>query len=355
MAGFGVPVIQLYTSDPSITGANPTGYILTDHNRSPLQISYETIEEAARMADGTMRKFVTANKKNISLGWEQLPAAAGYNFTVDANLSGAWLKSFYEENVFNPIWIKLTYAEEAWQFAGNNTASTRFDSTNSSFNRSRDNIENSKTFSIAQVDFTAFADGISTVTVTTGIPHDMTLNNSPEIYVTGVDQVFNGTWIADSYASNATASYVIGDFGNASATFNINSYVCQKGVATFNIDNNDFLQVGASIVISNAKSISGNSINAIWCVTEIPTSTKISFTASASDNTIGGAGTVATGTILYTPAGFSKDLSNSLSAAVGTSVASDIIKVYMTEFTYDIVKRLTTTDLVNMTIKFTEI
>jgi len=108
---------------PSIIQITPTSasgwYTLTDHNRSPLDISYEVIEKSSRMADGTMRKFVVAKKKKFSLSWSDVPAATGkdrgalgYYFAVDGNYAMGWLKNFYEQYNFQPISIKLYYGQE---------------------------------------------------------------------------------------------------------------------------------------------------------------------------------------------------------------------------------------------------
>jgi hypothetical protein len=43
-----------------------TWYKLTDHNREPIGFSTELIETQSRMANGKMRKYVVAQKNNIS-------------------------------------------------------------------------------------------------------------------------------------------------------------------------------------------------------------------------------------------------------------------------------------------------
>lgn len=92
---------------------NSTWYNLTDHNRDPIQINYELIESTARMANGTLRKYVVAKKFKITASWKSIP-------TVDSELvdSGksskgpAWIKAFYEGNAFAPVYIRLIYAKE---------------------------------------------------------------------------------------------------------------------------------------------------------------------------------------------------------------------------------------------------
>jgi hypothetical protein len=97
---------------------NVTWYKLTDHNRQPIDISYNLIESTDRMADGTLRKFIIAKKFVISADWVDLP-------TLDSNLvdysasegvygakGGAWIKAFYEANAFQPVYVKLIFAQD---------------------------------------------------------------------------------------------------------------------------------------------------------------------------------------------------------------------------------------------------
>lgn len=55
----------------SINGT--TWYRLTDHNRGEIDITPLLIEKEARMANGTLRKFVVAKKDVISVSWDFLP------------------------------------------------------------------------------------------------------------------------------------------------------------------------------------------------------------------------------------------------------------------------------------------
>ena len=48
--------------------------ILSDHNRAPIDISTERIEQRQRMANGTMRSYHIADKLQISTSWEMLPS-----------------------------------------------------------------------------------------------------------------------------------------------------------------------------------------------------------------------------------------------------------------------------------------
>lgn len=81
---------------------------ITDHNRAEIDISTERIEKSKRMANGTMRKYVVADKRTFSFSWNNLPGSSTY--TVD----GAWglveMKSFYAatKGAFN---MTVTYAD----------------------------------------------------------------------------------------------------------------------------------------------------------------------------------------------------------------------------------------------------
>ena len=50
-------------------------YELTDHNRSEISITPILIEKEARMANGTLRKFVVSKKDIISTSWSFLPSS----------------------------------------------------------------------------------------------------------------------------------------------------------------------------------------------------------------------------------------------------------------------------------------
>jgi len=88
-------------------------YKLSDHNRQPIDMSYEIIEKSDRMANGSMRKYVVAKKLKITTSWDNLPSLNAH--LVDNNTSGkgaAWMKAFYEANVFNPVLVKVIFSEE---------------------------------------------------------------------------------------------------------------------------------------------------------------------------------------------------------------------------------------------------
>lgn len=83
---------------------------LSDHNRSPISINMEKIENKDRMANGTLRKFVVATKKTIKVSWENLPRQDAV--TVDGKWGASSLKSFYNTNGNTAFWVTINYGDE---------------------------------------------------------------------------------------------------------------------------------------------------------------------------------------------------------------------------------------------------
>ena len=116
--------IAVSTDYNSSTGIG-TWYPLTDHNRDPIQYSPQRIEQVQRMANGTMRKMVIANKSIYDVTWKNVPTAtqtissqSGFNIpsykpTVDGNYGAGFIKAFHDTYVFQPVWIKLTFATDS--------------------------------------------------------------------------------------------------------------------------------------------------------------------------------------------------------------------------------------------------
>jgi hypothetical protein len=83
---------------------------LTDHNRAEISANPEIVEKSARMANGTMRKYVIAKKMVISTSWDYVPSKT--DCTVDNGFSSEWLDAFYDANIFLPIKVKIVSAQE---------------------------------------------------------------------------------------------------------------------------------------------------------------------------------------------------------------------------------------------------
>lgn len=82
---------------------------VTEHNRQPLEVSTNRIEQVTRMANGTLRKFFIADKKLFSISWNMVPGKREY--TADGYWGAEDLIKFYEgldgQSTFN---IRINYA-----------------------------------------------------------------------------------------------------------------------------------------------------------------------------------------------------------------------------------------------------
>lgn len=72
------------------------GNAITDHNRAAMSIDVERIENKQRMANGQMRKYVTADKRTFQTSWTMLPKLTAQ--TVDGFWGGEAIESFYNTN-----------------------------------------------------------------------------------------------------------------------------------------------------------------------------------------------------------------------------------------------------------------
>lgn len=78
---------------------------ISDHNRSALGVNVERIENPKRMANGTLRKYVIADKRSFTVSWEDLPHKKDY--TVDGFWGGREIEGFYNNNA-GQFTLKLT-------------------------------------------------------------------------------------------------------------------------------------------------------------------------------------------------------------------------------------------------------
>ncbi len=67
---------------------------VSDHGRSPLEVSPEKIERKDRMVRGTMRKYHVATKRTWSTSWDMLPTLSAE--VVDGGMTGPEMKDFYD-------------------------------------------------------------------------------------------------------------------------------------------------------------------------------------------------------------------------------------------------------------------
>lgn len=90
--------------------ANGVWNTVTEHNRQPLEVNVERIEDVKRMANGTLRKYYIADKRVLSTSWEMVPS--GTKYLVDgANWGGELIKEFYFNAGKNAFQIKVRRAE----------------------------------------------------------------------------------------------------------------------------------------------------------------------------------------------------------------------------------------------------
>ena len=79
---------------------------VTEHNRGPLTLDNNRIEQSTRMADGTLRKYFIADKLNISVSWDMIPSFR--NETVDGGWGAEDIKAFYESSAGRaPFRVKI--------------------------------------------------------------------------------------------------------------------------------------------------------------------------------------------------------------------------------------------------------
>ena len=97
--------------------------ILSDHNREPMNITPERIEQRERTINGRMRSYHVADKLKFDLSWNNLPsrsfsinpnfnssgnATAGTDHTVDGGAGGVDLLAWYEAHT-GPFYMFLAY------------------------------------------------------------------------------------------------------------------------------------------------------------------------------------------------------------------------------------------------------
>lgn len=81
------------------------GNKITDHNRSELSVDIERIENVKRMANGTLRKYVVADKRKFSVSWDNLPHVK--EWTVDGYWGGREMEAFYNTHAGDFV-LKVT-------------------------------------------------------------------------------------------------------------------------------------------------------------------------------------------------------------------------------------------------------
>ncbi|AXH67256.1 hypothetical protein SEA_WOFFORD_61 [Streptomyces phage Wofford] len=81
---------------------------VTDHNRGELSVDVERIEKKQRMADGTMRKYIVADKRTFDVQWQNLPHTASH--TVDGHWGANEIINFYNSTP-GAFTLELSYGD----------------------------------------------------------------------------------------------------------------------------------------------------------------------------------------------------------------------------------------------------
>lgn len=74
-----------------VEGANT--YTLSDHNRAPVSMTPQRIEQSRRTANGTRRRYFIADKRTFSVDWTDLPHDSTQ--TVDGGIGAQELSDLY--------------------------------------------------------------------------------------------------------------------------------------------------------------------------------------------------------------------------------------------------------------------
>lgn len=101
--------------------------ILSDHNREPIDFTFERIGTRERMINGRMRSHHVADKRSITVSWTMLPSRAfpaladfdattgevaealrGLEYTVDGGAGGVELRDWYKQHP-GSFWVFLSY------------------------------------------------------------------------------------------------------------------------------------------------------------------------------------------------------------------------------------------------------
>lgn len=82
---------------------------LSDHNRSPINMDFEKIENRERMANGTLRTYVVSNKRKLKASWENLPRQDA--LTADGFWGANSIRNFYVSNGDGPFWVTINYGD----------------------------------------------------------------------------------------------------------------------------------------------------------------------------------------------------------------------------------------------------
>jgi hypothetical protein len=99
--------------------------IVSDHNRGPLDFGVQRIENRQRMVNGRMRSYFIADKRTLTISWENIPSrsfgsdpnfntstgkpdSSSDQYTIDGGAGGAELLDWYETHS-GTFYVFLSY------------------------------------------------------------------------------------------------------------------------------------------------------------------------------------------------------------------------------------------------------
>lgn len=120
--------VKTLVVSPTTSMLSDSFLILSDHNRSEINISNQRIEQKQRMVNGSMRSYHIADKLNISTSWNLLPSrsfqfipffnqttgesiyenSSDLQYTADNGAGGAEMLDWYQNHT-GPFWVFLSY------------------------------------------------------------------------------------------------------------------------------------------------------------------------------------------------------------------------------------------------------
>jgi hypothetical protein len=296
------------------TSASPTTfYQLTDHNRQAMMIDFELLEKASRMANGTMRKYVVARKRKVSTSWIDLPSGTGVPVSdydviqlTPSTVADVWTNSTGNTNTATPgqTYTATANIRRTLATAGNSYIRIDWKKANGSSNGDTGitNVLSINNSSWTQLSVTATAPDNTAyaIIVVTATPTSTT----DYIYVKSVTFAENSVATSRFVAgANTTISLTyLSTFKNQNMTHTVDGYKGGAWIKSF-YEQNVFKPIVVKIIHSG-------------------------------DNAV----------------------TNSDSAFVPSPQATgESFNCFITGFKYDIIKRYELTDLVNISIEFTEI
>jgi hypothetical protein len=307
-----------YSSSAGLTialaSAPTTTYQLTDHNRQPIKLDYEIIEKANRMADGTLRKYVVARKKKFSTSWQMLPSGTGVPVTdydviqlTPNAVADVWTNSTGNTNTATPgqSYTATANIRRTLATAGNSYIRIDWKKADGSYNGNTGatNILSINNSSWTQLSVTATApsDTAYAIIVVNATP----ASTADYIYVKSV--TFAGNSVATSRfvagTNTAISLTYLSTFKNQNMTHTVDGY---KGGAWMKDFYENNLFVPMVLTISHSRdTASANAASAF-------------YPSPANSN-------------------------------------AETINCFISGFSYEVVKRYTVTDFVNVSMEFTEI